>query len=242
MNFHPEKCTVLRISSNKRNLRQTSYYLHGHCLEIADSAKYHGVTISDDLQWGKHVQATAAKASRTLGFLRRNFRDCSKRVRETTYKTMVRPTMEYASSAWDPHKAEDINCLDKVNRRAARYVCNNYTERTPGCVQNMLSTLGWESLVDRRKILRLTMMFKITHHLVEIPEANNIIRTSDKRTRGTNRLFVPFTKVTLYQTSFFPRSIQDWNHLPTAITEIQTLEAFKTALHARIAAPPPSLA
>ena len=40
---------------------------------------------------------------------------------------MVPPTMEYASSSWDPYKTEDANYLDKVQRRAARYACNNYT-------------------------------------------------------------------------------------------------------------------
>ena len=38
------------------------------------------MTFSDDLQWEKHTQATAAKASHTLGFLRRNLKDCSKQV------------------------------------------------------------------------------------------------------------------------------------------------------------------
>ena len=115
------------------------------------------MTFSDDLQWEKHTQATAAKASRTLGFLRRNLKDCSKQVRSTTYKSMVRPTIKYASSSWDPYKTEDADYLDKVQRRAARYACNNYTERTQGCVTAMVNSLGWETLQDRRKIQRLTM-------------------------------------------------------------------------------------
>ena len=130
MSFHPEKCTVLRITTNKLYRRETNHFLHGQRLQVTDRAKYLGVTLSDDLQWEKHTQATAVKASRTLGFLKRNFRDCSKQVRATTYKSMVRPTIEYASTSWDPYKTEDVNSLDKV-RRAARYACNNYTERTP---------------------------------------------------------------------------------------------------------------
>ena len=37
-------------------------------------------------------------------------------------------------------------------------------------------------------------------------------------------------------------SIQDWNKLPSSITGMQDIEAFKTALHARIAVQPPSTA
>jgi hypothetical protein len=35
------------------------------------------------------VEATSSKASRTLGFLHPNFRDCNKSVREQAYTTMV---------------------------------------------------------------------------------------------------------------------------------------------------------
>ena len=33
MNFHPEKCQVIRICTNKRFQRETTYTLHGHILE-----------------------------------------------------------------------------------------------------------------------------------------------------------------------------------------------------------------
>ena len=47
MKFHPEKCQVISICTNKRFQQQTSYMLHGHILETVDSAKYLGVSISE---------------------------------------------------------------------------------------------------------------------------------------------------------------------------------------------------
>ncbi|VDI32648.1 Hypothetical predicted protein [Mytilus galloprovincialis] len=58
----------LAASSPKR----TSYSLHGHRLETIDSGKYLGLTISKDLTWSNHINQTIGKASKTLGFLRRN--------------------------------------------------------------------------------------------------------------------------------------------------------------------------
>ena len=201
MSFHPERCTVLRITTSKRYHRETNYFLHDQRLQLTESAKYLLVALSDDLKWEKHAQATAANASRTLGFLRRNLGG-SKQVGATTYKSMVRPTMEYASTSWNPYKTENVNCLDKVQRHAARYACNNYTERTPGSVTTMVSSLGWESLQDRRKMHRLAMLYKIRHNLVQIPESDSIVRSNDSRTRGSQRLFVPYTNVTVYMMSF----------------------------------------
>ena len=50
MSFHPQKCTVIRIATNQRHVVPTQYTLHGHTLEVVNSAKYLGVTISEDLQ------------------------------------------------------------------------------------------------------------------------------------------------------------------------------------------------
>ena len=172
MRFHPEKCTVIRVCTNKSLRKNTSYKLHDHVLDVVDCNKYLGVNISEDLNWKKHVDFTAANASRTLGFLWRNLRDCSKEVRSSAYNAMVQPTLDYASTAWDPHIKEDINTLDKVQQRGARFVCNNYTDRTPGCVTAMLNSLEWIPLSTRRYHQRLIMLYKIQHFTVDIGQFN----------------------------------------------------------------------
>ena len=229
MRFHPEKCTVIRVCTNKSLRKITSYKLHDHVLDVVDCNKYLGVNISEDLNWKKHVNYTAAKASRTLGFLRRNLRDCSKEVRSSAYNAMVQPTLDYASTAWDPHTKEDINTLDKVQRRGARFVCNNYTDRTPGCVTAMLNSLEWIPLSTRRYHQRLIMLYKIQHFTVDIGQFN-ILRPGDSRTRGAYRLYQIPAVQSVYKYSFFPRTIQDWNSLPTYVTDCTSLEEFKAAM------------
>ena len=116
LQFHPEKCTLTRISTNLRPKRKTSYSLHGNRLEAKDSSKYLGVTISQDLSWKPHIDATAGKDQRTLGFIRRYLRECSTEVRKTAYTTLARPSLEYASSVWEPHTAVDSQPIEKVQR------------------------------------------------------------------------------------------------------------------------------
>jgi hypothetical protein len=64
-----------------------------------------GVTISDDLKWESHINNICGKANKTLGFLRRNL----KIVKAQACKSLVRPSLEYACSVWDPHLKSDIN-------------------------------------------------------------------------------------------------------------------------------------
>jgi hypothetical protein len=46
-------------------------------------------------------------------------------VKSAAYASMVRPTMEYASSAWDPTNRKKIGNLEKVQKRAAKFVGGN---------------------------------------------------------------------------------------------------------------------
>ena len=55
----------------------------------------------------------AAKGNRTAGFLQRNLRDCTAKVRFATYITMVCPTLEYASTVLDPYKQTDALLLKR---------------------------------------------------------------------------------------------------------------------------------
>ena len=73
MSFHPQKCQLLRIT-RKPSLIITQYNIHGHVLEVADTAKYLGVTLHKHCAWSKHINQTAKKANNTRAFLQRNLR------------------------------------------------------------------------------------------------------------------------------------------------------------------------
>ena len=163
MAFHPNKCNVLSITRNKTPIKY-SYTLHGHQLEHADKAKYLGVTIQSDLKWESHINSITTKANKTLGFLRRNINISSTTVKEQAYKSLVRPSLEYACSVWDPYTKENITQLEQVQRGAVRYVTNRY--HNTSSVSNMIEHLYWRSLS------RLVMLYKISHELIAIPKTD----------------------------------------------------------------------
>ena len=78
------------------------------------------------------------------------------KVKKTEYTTLVRPSLEYTSSVWDLHTTVDAQHIEQVQQKAARFAYNNYTDRWPGRVSNMLHDLGWEPLEDRRRNHRLS--------------------------------------------------------------------------------------
>ena len=116
-----------------------------------------------------------------------------------------------------------------MQRRAARFVFNDYTTRTPGCVTSMMAELKWETLQERRSNLRLIMLYRIVNKLVDI-DSTKFFRKADTRTRGANRLFQEHSMDSKLHNSFFPKTISQWNTLPTSVTDSPSLEGFKSGL------------
>jgi hypothetical protein len=116
---------------------------------------------------------------------------------------MVRLTLEYASTCWDPHSKDLIEDIEQVQKRAARFVYNNYRSKEQGCVTNMLDTLNWEPLSQRRAKNRVTMLYKIINDQVTI-DPNTYLNKSDTRTRGEHKYKQIATSKNIYIKVFFP--------------------------------------
>ena len=93
---------------------------------------------------------------------------CSQDVREAAYKGLVRPILEYGSSVWDPHYEGLIDDLEKVQKRAARFVTRNYTYEK-GSMTDILKKLKWESLQKRRKDNIIILLYKGLKGRAKIP-------------------------------------------------------------------------
>ena len=165
MQFNPDKCEVIRIT-NRRGRRIVS---DGTVLREVSNAKCLGVTIDSKLTWNAHVANVSKKANNTRAFLQRNINRCPANIKETCYKTFVRPSVEYASCVWDPPTAKNISAVEMVQRRAARFVNTGEYRRT-SIVSALIKTLGWHPLAHRRAMSRVTMLYQVTHGLVDIPQ------------------------------------------------------------------------
>ena len=101
-----------------------------------------------------------------LAFLQRNLKKCSSSIKSLAYFTYVRPILEYASIVWAPHTNCQIVTLEKIHRRAARFVCNNYSKYDS--VTDMLTLLNWACLEQRRNQAKCIMFYKILNNMVSV--------------------------------------------------------------------------
>ena len=165
MKFNIDKCYIMHVT-HKRNPLLMTYNMNDRPIKVTASHTYLGIGINNMLSWAEHISNTVSKANKVLGLLRRNLYSCSHFVKETAYKSLVRPSLEYCSSIWDPYHQEYKNKLESFQRRAARFVCQDF--RRQSHVSDMLRDLNWKTLEDRRKISRLTLLYKSVHNIVAI--------------------------------------------------------------------------
>ena len=106
------------------------YSLHNQTLENVQSAKYLAITINMITWIGVSMsQKISFKATKTLGFLRRNLTFAPRSTKEVAYKTLVWPNLEYAAPIWSPHTKLQINLIEKVQKIAAHWTSKRWQTR-----------------------------------------------------------------------------------------------------------------
>ena len=110
--------------------------MNGVPLDTVSHHPYLGVELSSNLNWRLDIENIIGKASRSLGFIRRNLYSCPESVKSQAYPTLVHPCLEYACSVWDPLTQKHCRDIEGVQRRAARFVKNCYV-REPGIVTKL---------------------------------------------------------------------------------------------------------
>ena len=225
MSFNPRKCNILQVSRGDPSSH--FYQLCGEVLQKVSDAKYLGILISSDLSWDKHMSDVAKRANYTLGLIRRNLRHCPRDAKTTAYFSLVRSTTDYCSAIWDPYLEKDKTKLERVNRRAARVVCNKTDPRDHTSVTNLLrDDLGWPTLEHRRRHLRLTLMYKICHQQIAVPPTQLLPPNRPTRSNHQYKYQTIRTHTEVYRNSFYPRTIPDWNCLPAEAVNCPSADSF----------------
>ena len=84
------------------------------------------------------------KENKTLGFLKRNLKQCFSYTKEKACKALARPTVEYSSSVMDCYIGKNIVQVEMVQRRAVRWVLSRCNRQDT--VSDMLSYIGLKDI------------------------------------------------------------------------------------------------
>ena len=129
---------------------------------------------------------------------------------------------------WSPHTQSRIDAFEMLQRKAARFVCNDFARLSS--VTSILEHLGWDTLEQRRNQLTLLMLYKIINQLVEVPH-RHILAKAPAFTRSCSSKYIHlYSRIDSYKFSFFRRAIRLWNSLSNHITHSVSFDSFKHSI------------
>ena len=161
LHLNTSKCKALCIS-NKKALPSQSYYINNGSLEWVEQFKYLGVCINQHLTWGNHIAYDTHKSSRILNLLRRTMYSCNKTSKKMAVTALVRPHLEYCAPVWSPHYTKDKLALEKVQKRAAHWICSKWDNakyKWNKSYGQALSELQWPTVLQRHTLLGCCQTF-----------------------------------------------------------------------------------
>ena len=140
------KCSVLHIGNKNNNSVYHSYNVNNVQLIDNTATVDLGVIIDGKLRFDKHIANIVSKAHSRAALIRRCFKSRDSCLLFRAFTVFVRPLLEYCSPVSNPHHHCDIEKIESIQRRFAKYIGGfkklSYRER--------LLRLNAETLESRR--------------------------------------------------------------------------------------------
>ena len=199
-----------------------------------------GVQISSDLRWKNHIKTIVSKANKVLGMLLKTFTSRDEALWKLLYTSLVRPHLEFASTAWNPYLKGDIEALERIQRKATKVPASmhflSYEER--------LERWDLTTLEERRMRGDLIQMYKVKNGLENIdwhtgpqPAPHTNTRAESHNCYRLERETFPAGSwndfrhfVTVRHEFFLNRTVDKWNALASSQIEAPSLNSFKARI------------
>ena len=225
LRLNPEKCAGIHFS-NSPAVTPTLYNTDSE-IKFVQHHKDLGIIVTNNLSWSSHHHHICSKAYFALNLIRRTISTTSIDVKRRLYISLVRSNLSYCSQLWRPQHLKDIALLERVQRRATKYIIPNpnldYKSRLISL--HLLPLMYWLELLD---IMFLVKCIK------EPDDAFNIFEfisfsTSNTRFGSSNKLQYKYQRSSIMRHFYFNRIVRLWNSLP-CINLAMSIDTIKTTV------------
>ena len=139
-----------------------------------------GVSFSADMKVSDQCGIAASKGNQILGLIRRTITYKEKQLIVPHYKAIVRPHLDYCIQAWRPYRKNDIDKLERIQRRATKMI----PELRDLSYESPLLQCGLTTLETRRLRGDKIEVFKIVNGYEDVDRNMFFKLKEGSRTRG----------------------------------------------------------
>jgi len=239
--FNPDKTHSMFISFYD-DPPPNPLYMYDQQLSDATESLHLGVTLQHNLKWDRHIENICIKAHKRLDILNSVSFTLNRRTLDTLYKSYVRSVLEYADIVLCNSTQDNLDKLNKVQKRAGKIVSGAIRGTSSETIYNELS---WETLETRREKRMLVFYSDIIHNRAPPYLQSHIPQTVQERTQGrynlrtNNNLTQPAARTETFKNSYFPTMVTTWNTTDQTITSIPTRSALRNTLNCHNPKPNP---
>jgi len=170
MYFNPTKSIHLSINAKI----STVYRIASTDIVTWSVHKDLGIVMTDDLSWNQHYENIIPKAYRMLGLLHHCFSQFQTvPAKRTLYLSLVRSQVMYCSIIWRPNLIKDITLVERIQRRATKFIVNDYTSSYFDRLKK-LNLLPLKYIFELNEVLFTIKSLKYPSSSFNITDYNNI--------------------------------------------------------------------
>ena len=208
--FNSSKTQSVLHSRSKKDGTQPSLQMNNGTIQEQPSISLLGLTVSSDLSWKSYIQTISKKAAQRIGSLYRASRYLQPQSILYLYKSTIRPLMEYCCHLWAGAPKTHLSLLDRVEKRAKHLIGQP--------LANELLPLS-----VRRDVASLSLFYRYYFGRCSSALSESVPKPKifSRGTRRANPLTCYHVSMERTRTkgrsnSFFTRTAQLWNQLPTS--------------------------
>ena len=137
---------------------------------------------------------------------------------------------------WDPYHRGDIDTLEQIQHRAARFITGDYRFRHPGSVTTMLTNLNLDTVDNIRCDQRLKVMYRTVRGSIPALPTETFFRPQKTNKRHIKPKHFPdhvSSNVVQQHQMFYSthsfcikKTIADWNQLNESQVQAETITDF----------------
>jgi hypothetical protein len=121
MKINPSKSKAFSFTRGRVKEPLNYYSLRDQVIPEDRNCKYLGIILGSDLSWTVQVNSMVKKAWKALHLAMRIIKKGNSNTKSLAYTSIVRPILESGPARWDPYKEGQINALDGVQKKAAKF-------------------------------------------------------------------------------------------------------------------------
>ena len=227
MKANPSKFQAICICKDNKTI---DFSIDDNIIKSEPNVKLLGINIDAKLNFKNHVSTISKKAGKQINALLRISKQLNYESKLRIFEAFIASNFVYCRNAYDTFTIGQDRKLEKLNERAIRLVCNDFTSP----YQELLDKTGKRMLYVTRKTGLIIFVYKVLHNLAP-PVSNTFFKMQDTpyNMRDNHKLIKPVFKTIQYgKRSIAYQGAHLWNMLPSYIKNIDELSEFSNCLRA----------